>query len=480
VLVGIAMILMGAGSALAGFQRTLFTHIVLMDLVLCAGLLRLEGQAHAVYAFAFLALGGLVLANARRQEQLILAAVLIRLRLEAQQAATQRARDDAEAARRTAERANASKTTFLAAAGHDLRQPMHALVQYFAQIRRKNADAALQTTIAAAGQAVDALGDLLDAVLEVSKLMMGSVQPVVTRVDLPLLFDRLAAQLRPLAESKGLALVLQAPAGAAASSDAVLLERVLRNLCVNAVNFTATGTVTLRAALRPSHVLIQVLDTGCGIAPAHQAQVFEPLFQVGNAARDRQKGLGLGLSIVKDLCALLDIRLRLRSTPGRGTLFSLHLPLPEAAPAPQAAEVEAAPRHLRGSLVLLIDDNSASLEATATTLRDAGCSVLTATSAAQALQALAGQDELPHAVLSDYRLADGLTGLDAIATVREHLAQRFGAELAVPALLISGDTAPAELARVQASGLSLLHKPLAPERLLAALNRLLASLSTTA
>jgi CheY-like chemotaxis protein len=341
-----------------------------------------------------------------------------------------------------------------------------------AQIRRTNRDAALTPVIGAADQAFDALSDLLDAVLEVSKLMLGRVRPEWRHIELAPLFSRLDAQLRPFAEQKGLRMQVDCPAQTYARADALLLERVLRNLCLNAIKFTRSGHVTLRARVRAGRVDLVVADTGIGIAAADLARVFEPFVQLGNPARQREQGLGLGLAIVRDLCALMELPLRLRSQPGRGSLFRLSCLAPDARTVQRLqAQARAAPDLVAGSLVVLIDDDPLSLEATAFSLGDMGCQVLPATSSEAALQALAAREDLPHAIVSDFRL-DGESGLDAIARLRGALAERFGDEFEIPALLISGDTQPEEVQRIGDAGLRLLSKPIRPEALHAELNEL--------
>lgn len=392
-----------------------------------------------------------------------------------QQRLTDEARQAAEAASLAAQRANESKSAFLAAVGHDLRQPMHALVQYHGQLKRSNADRALSDTIDRMGRALDAIEDLLDASLEVSKLLLGAVVPEVSRFALGTLIDRLDAQMRPIAEDKGLALVISGPREAQLQTDSVLLERILRNLLLNALRYTERGSVALRAVRRGRGLRISVVDSGPGIAPRDRERIFEAFYQVGNAARDRRKGLGLGLAIVRQLCDLLGATVRVRTRIGRGSSFSVDLPCllgDDAQALPPTPQAAARADYTRGAFVVVVDDDVDSLAATADSLRQFGCDVLCAASSAEAVQGLQQRDAPPHLVLSDYRLA-GETGTDAIAAIIESERLRWGDEFAIGALLMTGDTTPAEGAQALGAGIVLLHKPVAIDVLYQQLNLVL-------
>jgi CheY-like chemotaxis protein len=260
-------------------------------------------------------------------------------------------------------------------------------------------------------------------------------------------------------------------------TDAVLIERICRNLGMNALRYTAKGRVLMRLRRVGSQAQLSIADTGVGIARADWERVFEPFLQLRNPARDRTRGLGLGLTIVRELSALLGAGLRMRSQPGRGTVFTLRLPLSERpGPDAQMRNPEAWRHLLDGALILVIDDDARSREATALTLRDFGCEVVSAASSLQALAAPALAERLPSLILSDYRL-EHETGLEAIDRVRSGLDDHFGDQFAIPGLLFSGDTAPEQLRRVRDAGLLMLHKPVAPETLRAALERELAVLA---
>lgn len=377
----------------------------------------------------------------------------------------------AEQACERAEAADRSKTSFMAAASHDLRQPMHALVQYVEHLRRICHGHAAISTVEKIGDSVSAMEDLLNAVLDFSKISMGSIKPRIERVSLARLCASIDTQLRPMAEAEGLAFQVDGASGWV-WSDEVLLERIVRNIAQNAVRYTDQGRVVVRASVRGECVRILVGDSGVGIPAAERERVFEEFYQLDNPARDRRKGLGLGLAIVRDLAALLGVRVRLKSVPGRGSIFAVEVRRADAPPHAVAA-TSAGIDYVRGAFVVLIDDDPMALDGVATTLRDFGCRVLAAASAVEALRRLAEVDFVPQIVISDYRLGGGVTGLDAIATVTGALASLCGEAFRPPAIVVSGDTSPHELKRVGDAGYLMLHKPVGVAPLHGALNALL-------
>lgn len=393
-----------------------------------------------------------------------------------QQALAEAARHEAERARQEAELADRGKTAFLAAAGHDLRQPLHALVQYHGHLLRSNQDADLSNTVVRIGKSLDAMHDLLDAMLEVSKLMTGTIRPQLRVFRLEAVLERLDAQLHPLAEAKGLEFSLQTQA-LMLKSDDILLERILRNLALNAIRYTETGQIGIRVRQHQGQCRILVWDTGIGIAKAEQSRIFDEFYQIANDARDARKGLGLGLAIVRQLSNLLQIRIRLSSVPGRGSVFALELPLAKENELPeQTTGRDASPDFTRGAYIVLVDDNAESLEATAQTLRSFGARVLTASSSLDAIDRLQSQEFAPQLLVSDYRLV-GETGLDVIRVLSENQKALYGDDFEIATLLITGDTAPAELQKAQQAGVLMLHKPLSAERLYQGVNGRLAALA---
>jgi signal transduction histidine kinase/CheY-like chemotaxis protein len=477
VIIATAMVFMGGAGVQAVYRPVLYSFIFPATITFSLGLLRFGGMFYSLLAFAFMLLAFVILMAARTQENAVLTAIrsgfekeaLLRERM-VQQTLTEAAREEAEQAREQAEIADRGKTTFLAAAGHDLRQPMHALVQYYGHLKRKNRDPALDETISRIGKSIDAMQDLLDSVLEVSKLLMGAVRPHVSRFPMTRVLDRMDVQLRPIAEDKGLSLEVAA-CDLVVATDEILLERILRNLTLNAIRYTRSGGVLVRCKRVGQQLRVQVWDTGIGIPRSERSRIFEEFYQVGNEGRDRRKGLGLGLWLVRQQCELLALPLRLKSIVGKGSVFTIEVPTACRADAPAPdAEAGLQADFVRGAFVVVIDDDEESLHATSTSLRSFGCRVLAATSGMNAIERLQNQEFMPQLVISDYRLAEGETAIEAIAMLRENLRALFGADFEIAALVLSGDTAPAELLRVQDAGFHMLHKPLGVDELYDAVN----------
>jgi signal transduction histidine kinase/ActR/RegA family two-component response regulator len=367
-----------------------------------------------------------------------------------------------QAALDTAESANRAKTRFLASASHDLRQPMHTLSLFAAALSMRPLDDRSRAIAQQMNQALQALSSQLDVLLDVSKLDAGIVEASAADVDIRALLGRLRDEFEPAALRKGLALRAECPPSARAHTDALLLDRVLRNLLDNALKYTLHGEVVLRAGPAPDGRLqLEVVDTGPGIAAEEHERVFEEFYQLGNAERDRRQGLGLGLSIVRRLAELLGLGLRMHSAPGAGTRFCMSVAAATALPAAPAGPGIALPT-LAGLKVLVIDDEEAVREGMRTLLEAYGCRVSLAGGTAGALKAAA--EAPPDLVLADFRLREHDDGLLAVRQLR---AQHPG----LPALLVSGDTAPERLREARAAGLPLLHKPVAAEVLVLAIHK---------
>jgi signal transduction histidine kinase len=355
--------------------------------------------------------------------------------------------------------ANAAKSRFIAAASHDLRQPAAALGLLLDLAAAEPAPPPLGNLLQRARGAAAALGALLDRLLDLSRLDAPGAPPSATPVALQPLFDRIA--LDAAAQAGGLRLRFR-PSTAWVLSDAALLEQILRNLVGNALRYTERGGVLVAARRHGRGQLrLQVWDTGCGIAPEHQALVFEEFTRLPASGAARSQGLGLGLAIVDRAARQLGHARGLRSTPGRGSCFWVDLP--QAAPGPAApAPALARPANagLPGdTIVWLVENDDTLREALASALVAQGARVC-ALAGRGALEAhLADTQDWPHAVVCDWRLADG-EGPDCVALVRAQ------SPLPVAAVVITGNTAPADLARQAASGLSVLHKPFATGQLL--------------
>jgi signal transduction histidine kinase/ActR/RegA family two-component response regulator len=361
-----------------------------------------------------------------------------------------------EAARRDAEQANLAKSKFLAAASHDLRQPIHAQGLFLEVLARTDLSAYQREVLASARSASLASSDMLNTLLDFSRIEAGVVMPLTQPFQLQDLFSKIENDLAPLADAKGLIYRTRETAWMV-DSDAALVELILRNLVSNAIRYTHKGGVLVACRRRGAAVVVEVWDTGIGIAPAHQKEVFREFHQLANPERDRRKGLGLGLAIADGLARALGHGLMLRSTVHRGSVFCLELPLAtEAAPA-VSLTTKSATLQLLQRRVLVIEDDPAVRDGMVQLLRSWGCECEAAEGLDEALTL--ARNKAPEVVVCDYRLRERLTGLDVIAALRALL----GSEL--PALLITGDTDPVRLREAMAGQVPLLHKPVTPAQL---------------
>jgi signal transduction histidine kinase len=362
----------------------------------------------------------------------------------------------AETAQREAEHANAAKSKFLAAASHDLRQPIHAQGLFLEVLSRSNLNDSQRGLLTSARAASTASSELLSALLDFSRIEAGVIEPQHQLFRVQPLLNKIENDLAPQADKKHIVYRTR-ETRLAVHSDPVLLELILRNLISNAIRYTNCGGVLVTCRKRGTHALLEVWDTGIGISPEHQKEVFREFHQLGNPERDRNKGLGLGLAIAEGLTRALGHNLSLQSIPQRGSLFRLALPLSTATlPSMQTSMAQSRTRVLT-MRILVIDDEESVREGMLHLLRDWGCECKAAESIEEALALV--QLNVPDVIISDYRLREQRTGVEAITAVRELLGS------SVPALLITGDTAPERLREAKASGLPLLHKPVSPSKL---------------
>jgi signal transduction histidine kinase len=365
-----------------------------------------------------------------------------------------------------AETATMAKSRFLAAASHDLRQPIHALGMFVARLAQLPHDRETRHLIANLEASVRAMQDLLDSLLDISRLEADAVRVYTQAFPLSQLFDQLRGALAPVATDKGLRLRVRA-SNLWVTSDPTLLHRILLNLVSNALRYTGHGGVLVgcRRSRGGSHVWIEIWDTGVGIAPEHQQDIFREFYQIGNPERDRSKGLGLGLNIVDRTARLLGHPLQLCSIPGRGTRFRLEVPL-AAAGNPGVFSAEALPLDdVRSLRVLLIEDDRQSAQALRGLLDSWGCVVAVVEGLQGALVTIEGGFE-PDIILSDFRLRAGETGLKSLQSLRDALGRP------IPACLMSGDTDPELIQACREAGLPLLHKPVRPAKLRTLMRRL--------
>lgn len=380
-----------------------------------------------------------------------------RTRLEALSAATAAA----AAAQAAAEQANRSKSHVLAAASHDLRQPLQSLFLLTGKLAAGSLGPPERETVDNLGRALAAMKVLLDAMLDVSKLDAGIV--AVSRRDIRVsdLLNDIAASYRDRALQQKLDLRVVS-CSAVVHSDAALLARILRNYVENALRYTRRGRVLVGCRRRGGHLLIQVTDTGIGIPAEKQREIFEEYVQVDNSARDREQGLGLGLAIVRRISELLAHPVSVRSELGRGSTFAVAVPL-AAAPAMAAPPLPEPDAPQPWRLVLVIDDDALVLMGLVAMLERWGARTLSASSGLEAVEKLRGSTTLPDLIIADYRLRRGETGFAAIDGVRR------AAGHPIPALLLTGDTAPDILRDARSRDLRLLHKPVSPADLRRAL-----------
>jgi signal transduction histidine kinase len=362
-----------------------------------------------------------------------------------------------------AETANHAKSQFLAAASHDLRQPTHAMALFVATLRALTVHpelkrAEIEVVVSRLHDSLKNLGQLLTTLLDVSRLDAGVIAADKRPIALQDALTSVVNEFAGPALAKGLELVV-VPSKLWVQSDPVVLHRVLSNLVSNAVRYTSQGRILIGCRQKQLIVEVQVHDTGIGIAPEQFTKIFQEFYQVHNVVRDREQGLGLGLAIVQRLVDLLDAKLHVHSILGKGSLFALQLPrvVPLAVPPRQSPLPLPAPQQTR--TVLVIDDDREILEAVRQLLSAWGHTAILAVTLEQALQEAGEHASDISLILADYRLAENVNGADAIRAVFTRLART------IPAVIITGDTSPDRIREANASGFTLLHKPLDPEQL---------------
>lgn len=354
--------------------------------------------------------------------------------------------------RDVAERANIAKSKFLAAASHDLRQPLHALTLLSAALENKVADTETREIVASIRGSVGSLEKLFDALLDISRLDAGVMQPRLQHFELGVLLHRVCSEHTIEAENKGLDLRLE-PCSFIAHSDPLLFERVLRNYLTNAIRYTENGGIHLRCVRSAGQLRVEVMDTGIGVPQPQRLAIFDEFFQLSNPERDREKGLGLGLAIVRRIAELLGHDYGVESAAGGGACFYIAVPEGDEALLVREQPAQAPMSSLVGLRVVVIDDDPAIRESTQKLLAVWGCDSLVVENENDAARLARERFDSIDAIVADYRLREHRTGLHAIQRLRDE----FGAQ--IPALLVSGDTSPERLREVAESGYTLVHKP---------------------
>jgi signal transduction histidine kinase/ActR/RegA family two-component response regulator len=351
--------------------------------------------------------------------------------------------------------ANRAKTRFLAAASHDLRQPMQATVLLVESLQERLRDSEHRRIVESIRTSVVAMSALLNAILDVSKFDAGTVKVERSHFPVSTVLDRLSSEFALRARQKGLGFRVR-PSNAVVETDPILLYRILSNFCNNALQYTATGGILVGCRRRGREVAIEVWDTGAGIPQDQQREIFREFHQLANPQRDRGQGLGLGLAIVERTAKLLDHPMSVRSREDLGSVFSITVPRgdPRQVRIAEAVRAEA----LDGCIVLVIEDEPEIRGAMSLLLEGWGARVIAAANAADADAELAMLPSAPHVALVDYRLP----GPDNGVRILERLRQRYPGS---GGILITGDIGPDLLREAQAAGFEIMHKPVRPARL---------------
>lgn len=366
-----------------------------------------------------------------------------------------------------AEQASKDKTRFLASASHDLRQPIHSMGLFSDALENELDKPSQFELMKRMKESMGAMDELLYSLLDISRLDAGVIETNVEPVLTTHMLDKLMATFIPQAALINIDLQLDCPS-CAVKSDVMLLENVLRNLLSNALKYTEQGAVLIKCEQASGSVSISIKDTGIGISKQHQEKIFDEFYQAHNPERDRTKGLGLGLSIAKRTCDLLGHKLSFHSEQGKGSTFTLEIESADINDIEQASEnILSMPKTLNAS-VLVIDDERAILEGMEKMLQRWGCDVLLAESEGDALIQLQQHSGDIDIIIVDYRLRDERLGTDAAAAIRQAVSDQH-----LPVIVVTGDTGPDQLIKVQQEGYHLLHKPVAAVRIRTLMQNLL-------
>jgi signal transduction histidine kinase len=395
---------------------------------------------------------------------------LVELKARAQRLAEQLRAETvvAEAARREAELANRAKTQFFAAASHDLRQPLHALGLFAEALRQKSSrDDETMQLINSINSSVDALDGLFAELMDITKIDTGGVEPRPTDFQLDEVFRKIRLHFEPIAFEKGLVLSVRG-GHRHAYADPVIVERIVRNLTSNAIRYTSDGGVLVCARTRGNRLVLQVWDTGIGIKDADRERVFDEFVQVHDSANapepHQRKGLGLGLAIVRRLAALMNAPLTLRSIAGKGSVFTLEVPLGRPRPAAALPARSSAPLGLTldRRLIVMIEDDPAVKSGLEVLLKSWGASVISFDSLEACQQwAQAAEPTMlqPDLIIADYRLESGHTGVEAIRALRGML------DRPIPAIVVTGSVLSNHEREAAEHDFHLLLKPVVPGKL---------------
>ncbi len=368
-------------------------------------------------------------------------------------------------AKAEAEEANLGKTRFLAAASHDLLQPLNAARLFTSALAQRDHSEQALKAVDRIDSSLRAAEDLLTTLLDISKLDAGALEPKIGEFGLGELLDGLALEFGALAREQGLDL-RTVSCGAVVRSDRRFLRRIVQNLLSNALRYTANGRVLLGCRRRNGCIRIEVWDTGPGIPGDSLTEVFEEFRRLQVKDQRGEKGLGLGLAIVKRMAATLDHRVEVRSWPGRGSVFSVDVPRTQKSrrPSPVRPGRKRTPAAMDGVLVLCVDNQPSILEGMTQLLGGWGCEVLTAVGTLDALETVDRRSRCPDLLLVDYHLDDGDNGLSTMAAMRE----RYGE---IPGVVITADHGDDVRSAARSMGYTVLRKPVRPAALRAIISQ---------
>ena len=418
----------------------------------------MQGTTGAGIAVSLLVLSVLMLTAVRHSAKTFRESVLIRREKDALLEELRKQHETVQHALGTAEAANRSKAAFMAAASHDLRQPLYAISILAETALVHDLDDGTREIIENQLQAIRVLRGLFDNLLDLSRFDTGGVQPIYRAVSLRALLQPLDLEFRTLCEAKHLGWAFDV-AEAAVLTDADLMQRLVRNLLANAVRYTEAGRVSLRATIDSGHATLRVEDTGPGIAPPEQARIFEEFVQLDNPQRDRERGVGLGLSIVRRIDALLQTGLELQSTVGVGTCFSVKLPVIASTEGNRASDATLTQsRSIAGMRVWLVDDDILVRTALASQLAAWGCDYTVLTGRQGLFEARSVQGGWPDAIILDDMLGRHESGLDIAREIAPHIGRDR-------ILLVSGNSSPERLAALLECDCAFLPKPASAESL---------------
>ena len=370
-------------------------------------------------------------------------------------------------ARKEAQEADRAKSAFLAAASHDLRQPLQTLILLNSVLQKTATDPLAVTAAATQHEALASLSELVNALLDISKLESGAIRPDVGDCSVQSIFRRLKAAFDEQAQSKGLALIVE-ECDDVVLTDHGLLEQIIQNLLANAIRYTREGMVRLRCLHERAFVRIEVLDTGIGIPVDQQDAIFEEFRQLNRTPGEKREGLGLGLAIVRRIAQLLGHSITVDSTPGQGSCFAVTVPRGARSTASEPRERAPVADRARNALIMLVDDDPRVARATQMFLQLEGHQVWVASGLKETLALLDGEERFPDLIVSDFHLGSETSGIGIISQIR-HLARR-----SIPAMLVTGDTSSGLIAAVERSGhCEVLSKPVVATELLQRIDRML-------